>query len=155
MYASPLERTRETAAPIGRALGVPVVAERGLLECDFGAWTGAELAALRRLPEWRVVQHWPSSFRFPDGESFLELSARISTTLQRLAESHRGAAFVAVSHADPIKAALAWALGMPLDHFQRLDVAPCSVSALVLGKEGPRVLGMNVQVAPEGTVVLW
>jgi probable phosphomutase (TIGR03848 family) len=155
VYASPLERTRETAAPIARELGVRVVVDRGLLECDFGTWTGSELGRLRRLPEWRRVQQWPSSFRFPEGESFLELYARISSTLQRLAERHRGGAFVAVSHADPIKAALAWALGMPLDHFQRLDVAPCSVSAVVLGKDGPRVLGMNVRFAPEGSGVLW
>src|SRR5256884_255082 len=72
VYTSPLERTRETAAPIARRFGHKVVAERGLLECDFGEWTGQDLKALMKLPEWGTVQRWPSGFRFPGGESFPE-----------------------------------------------------------------------------------
>src|SRR6266851_1146953 len=63
VYASPLERTRETAETIGRRLGLKVVAEKGLLECDFGDWTGAKLKDLMKLPEWGTVQRWPSGFR--------------------------------------------------------------------------------------------
>src|SRR5581483_5522216 len=76
VYASPLERTRETAAPIAKALGRRVQRDRGLLEADFGDWTGAELKALMKLPEWRQVQGNPSGFRFPGGESFTEMQAR-------------------------------------------------------------------------------
>src|SRR4051794_27149007 len=71
VYASPLERTRETAAPIGRSTGLKVKVSKGLLECDFGDWTGAKLADLQKLPEWSTVQKSPSSFRFPGGESFI------------------------------------------------------------------------------------
>ncbi|MGH9079583.1 MAG: histidine phosphatase family protein, partial [Acidimicrobiales bacterium] len=111
VYASPLERTRETARPIARRLGLRVRSERGLLECDFGAWTGARLSALAKKPEWQEVQRWPSGFRFPGGESFLEMQARMASTITRLARHHPGETIVAVSHADPIKAAVASAAG--------------------------------------------
>ena len=62
----------ETAAPIAKAVGTKVVVDRGLIECDFGEWTGAELAKLAKLPEWQIVQRAPSTFRFPGGESFQE-----------------------------------------------------------------------------------
>src|SRR3954454_2277931 len=103
VYASPLERTRETAAPIARKLGHKVVADRGLLECDFGEWTGAQLKDLMKLPAWRTVQRYPSGFRFPGGESFTEMQARITGAVAKLVERHRGGVVVAVSHADPIK----------------------------------------------------
>jgi len=143
VYASPLERAMETARPIAGRLGLRVRVERGLLECDFGAWTGAKLSALRRRREWRAVQAFPSSFRFPDGESFIEMQARMLSALDRLADRHRGETFVAVSHADPIKAAVAATAGVPLDLFQRLAVSPCSVTGLVRGESGSFVLCVN------------
>ncbi len=143
VYSSPLERTRQTAAPIGKALGLRVRADRGLLECDFGAWTGAELLTLMKLPEWKSVQRNPSGFRFPGGESFIEMQARITGAIDRLRAKHPGGMVVAVSHADPIKAAVAQALGTPLDLFQRIVVSPCSVSAVFYGDEGPTVLAVN------------
>ena len=150
VYSSPLERARETAAPIAAALGQRVVIERGLLECDFGDWTGAELAQLRRLPEWKTVQRNPSGFRFPNGESFAELQARVHGTIVELCQRHPGTAIVAVSHADCIKAAAATALGVPLDLFQRIVVGPCSATVVAYGAEGPRVLTMNSYCEPPG-----
>ena len=143
VYASPLERTRETAAPIGRARGLKVQIERGLLECDFGDWTGRSLKELAKLPEWRTVQRYPSGFRFPGGESFTEMQARITGAVGRRVERHRGGVVVAVSHADPIKAAVADALGTHLDLFQRIVVSPCSVTAVAYGAGGPAVLTVN------------
>jgi len=150
IYASPLERTRETAAAFSDRLGKPVVIDRGLVECDFGDWTGEELAKLRKLPEWRAVQKWPSGFRFPAGESFLELEARLADAVDRLCRAHRGEVVVAVSHADCIKAVLANALGTHLDLFQRIMVAPCSISTVAYGSDGPVVLGMNSIGSPAG-----
>ena len=143
VYASPLERARETAAPIARARGLKVTIEKGLLECDFGAWTGAELKALAKLPEWTTVQRYPSGFRFPDGESFVEMSARICDTAVKLRDRHPGGVVVAVSHADPIKAAVADALGTHLDLFQRIVISTCSVTAIAYGPAGPAVLTVN------------
>jgi probable phosphoglycerate mutase len=143
VYASPLERTRETAAPIARALSLRVRADRGLLECDFGEWTGRPLKDLARLPEWRTVQRYPSGFRFPGGESFSEMHTRMTSALARLVARHPGETIVAVSHADPIKAALADALGTHLDLFQRIVVSPCSISVVHYGPGGPAVLTAN------------
>ena len=143
VYASPLERTRETAAPIAKACGLRVKIDKGLLECDFGSWTGKELKVLSKLPEWTTVQRNPSGFRFPGGESFPEMQLRITTTLARLCARHPGETIVAVSHADPIKAAAAAALGTHLDLFQRIVVSPCSVTAIAYSAGGPVVLAVN------------
>src|SRR5918996_4177545 len=143
VYASPLERAREPALPIARARGLALRIERGLLELDVGGWTGARLDRLRKRPEWVTVQRYPSGFRFPDGESFVAMQARVTATLAQLVDRHRGQVIVAVSHADPIKAALAQALGMHLDLFQRLAVAPGSITTIAYGVVGPTVLGMN------------
>ena len=143
VYASPLERARETAAPIAKALGVKVKVDKGLLECDFGEWTGAELKKLMKLPEWKTVQRYPSGFRFPGGESFTEMQARITATAARLRAGHPGETIVLVSHADPIKAAVADALGTHLDLFQRIMISPCSVTGIAYFDEGPAVLTVN------------
>ena len=143
VYASPLERTRQTAAPIGRATHNRVRTNRNLLECDFGDWTGKKLSALRKLPEWTTVQGAPSRFRFPGGESFAEMQLRITSGIDAIVADHPGARIVAVSHADPIKAAVAQALGTPLDLFQRIVVSPCSVTAILYGAGAPVVLAVN------------
>ncbi|MDQ1444819.1 MAG: hypothetical protein QOI20_1283 [Acidimicrobiaceae bacterium] len=144
VYASPLERTRETAAPIAKALNQRVQVDKGLIECDFGDWTGAKLKDLSKLPEWRTVQRYPSGFRFPNGESFTEMHERITDTIARLRARHAGETIVCVSHADPIKAAVADALGTHLDLFQRIVVSPCSISTIAYSDVGPAVLGVNV-----------
>jgi probable phosphomutase (TIGR03848 family) len=143
IYASPLERARETAAPIAKALQQRVKIDKGLLECDFGDWTGAELSKLMKKPEWSTVQRAPSTFRFPNGESFTEMQTRMVTTLDRLRTAHPGGTIVCVSHADPIKAAVAHAMGTHLDLFQRIVIGTCSVSAIAYSSHGPIVLTVN------------
>ncbi|MGQ0615386.1 MAG: MSMEG_4193 family putative phosphomutase [Acidimicrobiia bacterium] len=143
VYSSPLERTRQTAAPIAKALKQRVKVDRGLFECDFGEWTGHELKALSKLPEWTTVQSFPSGFRFPGGESFTDMQARITSAIAGMVRAHPGATVVAVSHADPIKAVAAAALGTHLDLFQRIVVSPCSVTAILYGHSGPTVLCVN------------
>ncbi len=143
VYASPMERTKETAAPIAKALGLRVRSNRGLLEADFGAWTGRNLKDLMKLAEWKQVQSYPSGFRFPEGESFPEMQQRIVGALGNIVEEHPGETVVAVSHADPIKAAVAHAMGTHLDLFQRIVVGPCSITAITYTPGGPIVLGVN------------
>lgn len=143
VYASPLERTQETAAPIAKAVKKRVRTNPGLLECDFGTWTGATLKDLAELPEWKTVQRYPSGFRFPRGESFAEMQARITGAIDTLVARHPGATVVAVSHADPIKAAVAQALGTHLDLFQRIVISPCSITAVLYSTTGPVVLAVN------------
>ncbi len=143
VYASPLERAKETAAPIAKALGLRTSIDKGLLECDFGDWTGAELKKLVKKPEWSTVQRAPSTFRFPNGESFTEMQTRMVGAVDRLRAAHRGGVVVCVSHADPIKAVLAHAMGTHLDLFQRIVVSTCSVSAVAYTGAGPIVLTVN------------
>ncbi len=143
VYASPLERAVETARPIAAALGLRVRIARGLLECDFGEWTGAKLGTLRRRREWHHVQHAPSTFTFPGVEGFAQMQHRMMSAVDMLVDRHRGESFVAVSHADTIKAAVAATAGVPLDLFQRLVISPCSVTALVRGPGTSYVLCTN------------
>lgn len=143
VYSSPLERTRETAAPIAKAVSQRMKVHKGLVECEFGEWTGRKLSELNKLPEWQTVLRYPSGFRFPGGESFTEMAHRMVSTLSRLGADHRGRTIVVVSHADPIKAAVADALGTHLDLFQRIVVSPCSVTAILQTSTGPVVLAVN------------
>lgn len=143
VYASPMERTQETAAPIAKACGKRVRTHKGLIECDFGDWTGKKLANLSKLPEWRTVQRYPSGFRFPRGESFSEMQTRMVGAVADLVGRHPGETIVAVSHADTIKAAVASAMGTHLDLFQRIVVSPCSVTAIMYAADGPIVLAVN------------
>lgn len=143
VYASPLERTRETAAPIAKALGLRVRTAPGLVEVDVGDWTEKPLARLYRAKEWPTVQRWPGGFRFPGGESFAEMSVRSMDAVLALVADHPGETIVAVSHADPIKAIVAAAAGVPLDLMQRITISPCSISAILFGAGGPIVLCVN------------
>jgi probable phosphomutase (TIGR03848 family) len=143
IYTSPMERARETAAPIASIRGLKPVVERGLVECDFGEWTGVELKKLMKRPEWRAVQGYPSGFRFPGGESFLEMQDRMVGAVGRLVARHPGGVIVCVSHADPIKAAVAQAVGTHLDLFQRIVISTCSATAVAYGAGAPVVLTVN------------
>ncbi|MEW6153151.1 MAG: histidine phosphatase family protein [Actinomycetota bacterium] len=151
VYSSPLERARETAAPIAAAWGLKVVPDKGLLELDIGEWTGLELKAVAKLPAWQRVQRNPSGFRFPGGESFTELQARVVATVERIVAAHPGTTVVAVSHADTIKAAAGHATGAHLDMFQRITISPASITAIFYGELGPMVVHQNwvpVPLAP-------
>jgi probable phosphoglycerate mutase len=143
VYSSPLERTRETAAPIADATGRHVQVDDGLLELDIGDWTGLDLKAARKRPEWATIQRYPSGFTFPGGESFVDMQARIVACVERLRSAHPGDTIVAVSHADPIRAAVAHAMGTHLDLFQRVVISPCSLTAIAYGAGGPMVLTVN------------
>ena len=143
IYSSPLERARETAMPLAKRRSMTIHIDRGLLECEFGDWTGANLKDLYKLPEWSTVQRYPSGFRFPNGESFSEMQTRIVGALGALRVKHPGQTIVCFSHADPIKAAVADALGTHLDLFQRISISTCSVTAIAYGPHGPNVLTVN------------
>ncbi len=149
VYASPIERTWETALEVADPHGLEPIREDGLLEVDYGAWSGRTLKSLYRLKAWRTVQLTPSRMTFPDGESLAAAQARAVATVERLASAHRRQTIAAVTHADVIKAVLAHHLGTPLDLFQRIGVGPASVSVLDLPTDGPpRVAAINTNGDP-------
>ncbi|MDP3984542.1 MAG: histidine phosphatase family protein [Acidimicrobiia bacterium] len=148
LYSSPLERTWETAEVIAarqRPRSARVVTEHeGLLEVDYGAWSGRSLRSLYRLRAWRTVMTTPSRVRFPGGESLMEAQVRAVATCEELAGRHRGRLVGAVTHADIIKAVASHYLGQPLDLFNRLIIAPASVTVIDLPAEGsPRLVTIN------------
>ena len=144
VYSSPIERTMETAAAVARPHEITPVVEPGLIEIDFGAWTGRTLESLRRTKDWKAVQTTPSRFRFPDGESFAEAQHRSVESVERIAGAHEGKTVVAVSHSDVIKLIIAHYLGQALDLFQRLRISTASVSELQIeGAHSPAVVSVN------------
>jgi probable phosphoglycerate mutase len=144
IYSSPLERARETAAPLAEKLNLEVQIRAGLVETSIGEWAGQELKALRKLPEWKVVQGTPSRFRFPNGESFAECQIRLVSEIEAIVKAHKPDEIIAcVSHADPIKLVTAYYLGMPLDHFQRLGCDTASVTVLMLAEKGVLLAKLN------------
>ncbi len=150
VVTSPLERCRETARAITKQQSTPpaTATERGLVECDYGSWTGRELKTLAKEPMWKTVQAHPSAAQFPEGESMAEMSARAVAAVRRWdakieAEHGPDAVWVAVSHGDVIKAILADALGNHLDTFQRIMVDPASLSVVRYTPLRPFVVSMN------------
>lgn len=136
IYSSPMERTQETAAPTAKFFGLSPIITEGLVECDFGEWTGEKLSELSKLPEWETVQKEPSNFRFPGGESFAEMQERMVAALKAIAAAHPGEIVVCFSHADPIKAAVTHLRGDALDSFQSITINPASVSVASFAPDG-------------------
>lgn len=143
VYASPLARTVETAAPIARAAGLAPTADEDLVEIDFGDWTGKRFEDLSDDPAWPVWNAARSLARPPGGESMLEVQARLKRWLERVRGRHPQARIAAVTHSDVIKALAAHALGFSLDQHDRLEVSPASVSVLVAGDWGLKLMSLN------------
>ncbi len=143
IYSSPLERAQETAAPLAAKLNLPVQTCPAILEINYGDWTGLTFEELYARPEWKAYNEFRSGTRIPGGEMMLEAQTRAVAQMQALCLLHPNQQIALVSHADIIKGALAYYLGMPLDLFLRLEISPASVSILTLNEFGPRVLRVN------------
>ncbi len=148
VVSSPLQRCRETVAPLVQARELEVSVDDRFVEVDYGEWTGRELRTLGKEPLWKVVQAHPSAAVFPGGEGLAALQARAVAAVRewdaKLAAEH-GAAVVwlVCTHGDVIKAVLADALGMHLDGFQRIVANPCSISAVSYTETRPFVHRVN------------
>src|SRR4051794_19802238 len=128
VYASPIERTMQTAQAIAARHNLTVQPLVGVIEAEYGDWTDKTLGELAKTDEWKVVQRAPSRARFPNGESLFEMQTRMVIALDQVVASHRHETVVVVSHADPIKAAVAHYTGMHLDLFQRINISPASAT---------------------------
>ena len=143
IHTSPLERARETAEPIASRLAIrPEVCE-ALNEIDVGDWAGREFATLHDDPRWAFWNNARGQARAPGGETMQEVQARIVGHMKKVRATYADKAVVLVSHADVIKAALLYFLGMPLEGYRLFDVSPASVSAVVIGDWGAKVVAMN------------
>jgi probable phosphomutase (TIGR03848 family) len=140
--SSPLERCRQTAAEVAEPHGLKVEVVEDLGEVRYGDWTGRRLDQLAKEDLWRTVQYLPSAARFPEGESLYEMQVRAVAACERLRAGHRGQTVLLCSHADVIKAVTAHYLGLHLDLYQRLVVAPASVTAIAFAPR-PLLLRLN------------
>jgi probable phosphomutase (TIGR03848 family) len=143
VYSSPLERCVETAQAVAEGRGLDVSLEEGIGEVRFGSWQGRPYKVLAKTDLWRQVQVAPSNARFPGGESVRELQARAVDAVEAIRARHRRGAVAVVSHADTIKAIVAHYLGMHLDLFQRIVIAPASVTVFVFGGSVGRLLRLS------------
>ena len=136
VFTSPILRCRQTARTFGAVWDRAATIDSGLIEADYGTWTGRSLKSLYRLKSWQRLMQSPSRFRFPEGETLEEVQRRAVAAVESIAERHRGDTVVAVSHADVIRVILVHYLGMPLDLVHRLTVGPASVSIVDLYASG-------------------
>lgn len=143
IYASPLQRTCETAEPLARALRLPVQHRTGLIEVNFGEWTGRTMTELDQDPRWHRFNAQRSITRAPGGDLMLEVQSRMVDELEALRVRHRDETVAVVSHQDSIKAAIAHYSGIPLDLFHRFEILPASVSVLRLTDWGPQLVTLN------------
>jgi probable phosphoglycerate mutase len=147
ILSSPLQRTLETAQPIAARLGIEVEREEGLLEIDFGHWTGRAFTELDGDPAWPLFNTARSLVAIPGGESLIDVQTRMVATLRRLAAQRPGASLVVVGHGDPLKSAIAYFLGVPIDLLRRIELAPASVSDIELRPDDVIVNAVNLQPA--------
>ena len=143
LYSSPLQRTRETAEILAEKLGLPVEYCEGLLELDFGEWTGLTFDAVRADERWRLWSTCRSIARIPGGESMHQVQERAVKALFEMREAHCDGTVVVVSHGDVIRTALLFALGMPLDFYSRIEVGLASINTILIDDSGIRVTAVN------------
>ena len=143
IYASPLQRTRETAEIVSARLSLSIEFRDDLLELDFGEWTGATFDAIRADPRWQAWSTQRSLAAIPGGESMRAVQQRIVAAMIELNERHLHETIVLVSHGDVIRCVLLFALGMPLDFYNRIEIGQGSISTISLGAGGIRVLTLS------------
>jgi probable phosphoglycerate mutase len=147
LQSSPRDRARETAAPIARWLGLAIEIEPAIDEIDFGGWGGRTFADLDNDPGWQVWNTRRSAARPPGGETMGQLQERVVRHLETMAAHQPEQRIVLVSHAETIRAAVLHCLGMALDDFARIEIAPASITTVRLDARGCDVVGLNEAVA--------
>lgn len=144
IYTSPRERTRQTAGSIASAcgLGTPQITE-ALDEVNFGDWTGKIFSTLDQDARWRRWNSMRSFVRAPNGETMLDVQIRVWDLIEELSSKSDGKRLALVSHSDVVKAAVCHILGLPIDAWLRFDVEPASVTHMVVGDWGAKIITLN------------
>jgi probable phosphoglycerate mutase len=148
LCSSPLQRTRETAEILADRLDLPIEYREDVIELDFGEWTGLTFDAVRADERWKLWSTCRSIATVPGGESMRQVQERVVTALFELRQAHPNGTVVVVSHGDVIRAALLFALGMPLDFYSRIEVGLASLSTIRIDNSGLRVLTVNERPRP-------
>jgi broad specificity phosphatase PhoE len=143
IYASPMQRTRETAEILADRLGLSIRHREDVIEIDYGEWTGLTFDQIRRDERWEMWRRCRGIAAIPGGESWRQVQERVVGALFDLHQAHPGGSVAVVSHGDVIRAVLLFALGMPLDFYSRIEIAFASLSTVRLDDAGIRVAGLN------------
>jgi broad specificity phosphatase PhoE len=139
VVTSPLLRARQTAETI--APGGPIEVDERWIELDYGEWDGAVLKTMDQTAwdRWRS----DTSFAPPGGESLEALASRVVEACEELAPRARDHDVVVVSHVSPIKAAVAWALGVGPDTSWRMFLGVAAITRIAIGPRGPSLTAYN------------
>jgi probable phosphoglycerate mutase len=143
IYTSPLQRATETARPLASARDLELRLRDDLMEVEFGDWTGRTFSELDRDPTWHTFNTSRASAAVPRGETAVAVQTRITSALDSIAASHPGRTVVVVSHADVIRAAVLNYSGISLDDFQRIEISPASITAVLMRPPVVRILYIN------------
>ncbi|MEO6004806.1 MAG: histidine phosphatase family protein [Opitutus sp.] len=143
VLCSPRERAIETAEPLARIHKTSVDVSPALEELHFGEWTGKSLTELEQIPGWRQFNSFRSTGRPPGGETMLDVQSRFVGEMLRLRAAYPHDEIALVSHGDPIRAALNYFIGAPLDLFHRIEISIGSVSVITLTEFDVRILRVN------------
>ena len=143
LYASPLQRTRETADIIGNRLKIDPVTRDALLEIDFGEWSGLDFAQLKQSDGWEQFNTFRAGTRIPGGETVAEVQARMVAEILYLTGRHPSSSIALVGHSDPLKTLIAYFLGVPLSLMLGFSLNTASVSILEIDGSGSRLVCMN------------
>lgn len=143
IYSSPMERTMETARAIADKHNMePQILER-IIEVDFGEWTSKSFDSLESDQRWKLFHTFRSGTRVPGGEHMVEIQMRMVTELERLREKHPNQTIAVVSHGDPIRTAITYYAGIPLDFMLRLNISTASVSIISVNDWGAEIQCIN------------
>ena len=148
LCSSPLQRARESAEILAERLVLPIAYREDVVELDFGEWTGLTADEIRKDERWQVWSNCRSIAAIPGGESWRQVQDRVVHALFDLQRLHPDQGLVIVSHGDVIRAALLFALGMPLDFYSRIEVGLASLSTIRLDLSEIRVLALNERPRP-------
>jgi broad specificity phosphatase PhoE len=144
IYTSPRERTRETAEVVASVCGLrtPTAVEE-LDEVDFGSWSGQTFDTLNADEHWLRWNTVRSHVRTPGGESMLDVQRRVLLLIEELGHRNGDKRLALISHADVIKAAVSWILGLPIDAWPKFDISPASITTVTMGDWGAKVVTLN------------
>lgn len=143
LLTSPLERCRETAAPMAKKFGLEARVSEALNEVDFGDWTNRTFAELDLMESWKQWNTFRSGGRAPGGETMLEVQSRMVGLMTGLRREFSGQRIALVSHGDPLGAVLLFYLGTPLEFIRRIELSPASVTVLVMNDWGVQIRCVN------------
>lgn len=143
LYSSPLERTKETGAPLAKARKMKIATRPGLGEVKYGDAQGKTLRSLAKGPLWSHLRAWPSDVRFPNGETLRETQFRAVSAIEELRAAHANATVAVFSHGDFIRLSLAHYMGVHIDLYRRLAIDPVSITAIEFGHAWVQIRRVN------------